>query len=164
MSAKEALERYFARVAEKEARSAKPKRKNQQPEESLKKEVLVWLRTNGFSVHSVESKAVFSQRLGRHMNSQTVLGFSDIAGVCPNGVGCFIELKAPGRRSTLRPAQRVFLTDKITLGTFALVIDSIEDLESTWKTFLTLMELRQKTDFLLHHLPKEKEEAWQSFE
>lgn len=163
MSAKLALDRYYQRVAKQDAKNSRPRRKNQKPEEILKAQVLIWLRQHGFSVHAVESKAVFSQKLGRYMNSQAVPGFADIAGACPNGIGCFIELKAPGRRSTLRPAQRKFLLEKVNLGCFAVVIDSAEDLAKTWTDFSKLTGIETKRAYLSGLLPKENIDKKQIF-
>lgn len=131
------------------------------PEKDLEKEVLVWLRANGFHVNVIEAKAVYNRKLDRYVAQTVSPGFVDIAGNDKTGLGTFIELKAPGRRSTLRENQREFLLQKIETGCFAVCIDSVNLLESQ---YLRFTELRQKQqfefskDFLRAALPKKKDE------
>lgn len=130
-------------------------KRNSKPEKILEKEILHFLRLNGFDVDVVESKAVFSQKLGRYLNSQTTVGMSDLIGNDKNGHACFIELKAKGRRSTLSQRQKLFLMKKIDSNAFACVVDSVEMLSQIyqdWKHYKasTDYEARQ---FLLNMLP-----------
>lgn len=158
MSAADALYKFSTRQLKQLERERKLKRKNGKPELQVQREVMKWLKANGFSCNVVESKAVYSKNAGRYLNSQTIPGFSDIAGACPNGLGCFIELKAPGRRSTLRSGQRAFLMDKINIGCFAVVVDSIEMLANIWNEFTRRykMEPELAKNLLRKHLPYEK--------
>lgn len=94
-----------------------------------------WLRANEFSVNVVESKAVYNQSAGRYIRGQTDQGFSDAVGCHNTGLGVFIEFKAPGRLSTLRPAQKAFLREKIDFGAFVAVVDSAERLSEIWESF-----------------------------
>jgi hypothetical protein len=163
MSAKKALDAFYRRELERFERESRPRRKNQKPELEVQRQVLAWLKEHGFSCHVVESKATYNRTASRYVSSKTTPGFSDITGVTPNGVGCFIELKAPGRRSTLRHAQRAFLTDKIQLGAFAVCVDSVSCLEQIWNAF----EHRRKMDpklakaVLFRHLPPERDDVFE---
>jgi len=153
MSAQQALDKYYRKILAENVGSKRTK--NGQPEKNLEKEVFIWLAAHGFSLHTVESKAVFSKRLGRYLKSQAVAGFSDLVGVSPTGLGCFIELKAPGRLSTLRPAQRAFLAQKIECGAFAVVVDSVDRLATLWEEFQLLrgVGFEEGVAYLLAKLP-----------
>ena len=125
-------------------RSSKP---NARPEKQVEKVVMAWLNQNGFYCHVVESKAVYSQSAGRYLKGQTVSGMPDIIGVGPhNGLGCFIELKAKGRRSTLSSNQKHFLKSVIELDAFAVCVDSETLIETYYREFTRLaVEDRQKS-------------------
>lgn len=120
---------------------------NARPEKLVEKVVMAWLNQNGFYCHVVESKAVYSQSAGRYLKGQTVSGMPDIIGVAPhNGLGCFIELKAKGRRSTLSSNQKHFLKSVIELDAFAVCVDSETLLETYYREFTRLnQEDRQKS-------------------
>lgn len=159
MSAKKALETFYRRQQEKLERESRPRRKNQKPELEVQRQVLAWLKEHGFSCHVVESKATYSKTAGRFVRSKTTVGFSDITGATPNGLACYIEVKAVGRRGTLRAGQRAFLMAKIQLGAFAVCVDSVNCLEQVWSAF----EHRRKIGpqlakaLLFRHLPPERE-------
>lgn len=161
MSAKKALESYYARQLAQLERVQSPRLKNAKPEEEVKRVVMAWLKEHGFSCHVVEAKAVYSKRAGRYVSSQTTPGFSDIVGACPNGLAAFIELKAPGKRSTLREGQRAFLVEKIDKGAFAVCVDSVECLATVWEAFehRVRMEPQLARALLLRHLPQERSAA-----
>lgn len=133
-STKAALERYFNKQA-KQNDPLRERRKNKKPEKLVEKAVMEWLKANQFSCHVVESKAVFSPRAGIYLNSQADPGMSDIVGCTPDGMGCFIELKAKGRRPALKDHQRRFLLSKITRGCFAACVDSVDYLEKCWSHY-----------------------------
>lgn len=158
--AKDALDRYFARQMKELEREQGPKRKNAKPEFEVRKAVMAWLRANGFSCNVIEAKAVYSYEAGRYTQGQTAPGVADLFGCTPDGLGCFIELKAPDRRSTLRPGQREFLISKIQLGCFAVVVDSVECLSLAWAEFThrRKMDPQLAKTFLLRHLPHESTE------
>lgn len=117
---------------------------NGKPEKEVSLACMAWLKANGFSCNVVESKAVYSEASGRYMSGQTDPGFSDCVGVHVSSVAVFIEFKAKGRLSTLRPAQKAFLRDKIKHNAFACVVDSVEMLAETWRLF-SLARLGQDT-------------------
>lgn len=136
----------------------KPTRKNKKPEEEVNKDLKKWFKENDFSMHRVESKATFSKALGRYSSSETEAGFSDWAGCTPSGLGSFIEAKANGKRSTLKPHQRAFLVDKINHGAFAVCVDSVGcliDIVNRCKGSNRV----QRIELLLNHLPKQKEDT-----
>jgi len=130
-STKAALNKYFA----KQLSSNKPKRTNQTPEKDLEKLVMLWLRQNNWKAWVVESKAVFSKAAGRFLRGSAQAGFPDMCGLNERGLFVAIELKSPGRRSTLREAQRAFLLEVIDSNGFACCIDSVDLLEKTYREF-----------------------------
>jgi hypothetical protein len=109
----------------------------------------------GFSVHVVESKAVYSARAGRYLRGMTTTGMSDLVAASPKGQAVFIEAKAPGKRSSLRPAQRDFLLGKIECHAFAVCVDSLEQLQKAWAHWGVLGDTEAAV-FLRAHLPSER--------
>lgn len=157
MSAKDALFRFYS----KRARVKKPRgKKNASPENDFKKIAKTWLEKNGFSVNVIESKAVWSESAGRYLRGNADVGFSDLVGVTPYlGVAFFIELKAPGRRSSIKLHQIEFLKSKINNHAFACCTDSIEHLEKCFRTWVNFKNSNQHQDainFLLNDLPKKE--------
>lgn len=128
----DAIAKYEKKIAPKQSTG----RKNKKPEKELEKIVMLWLKQNGFIVNVVESKAVYNPYAKRYLRGQTQAGFADIVGVTPSGHGCFIELKAPGRLSTLRDHQKAFLEARRACGAFAVAIDSIELLQKLYAAWL----------------------------
>ena len=131
---RDAIKLSVQRHAKKQLRTPRTKA-NGKPEKAVEKACMDWLRNNGFSVNVVESKAVYNAQAGRYLKGQTDQGFSDAVGCHNSGLAVFIEFKAPGRLSTLRPSQKAFLRDKIDFGAFACVVDGPERLEQIWKEF-----------------------------
>lgn len=101
MSARDALKKYYQNQIKNNERQLRPKCRNQRPEKGVQAEVMQWLKASGFSCHSIEAKAVYSFEVGRYVRGQTDAGVADLFGSSPGGLAVFIELKAPGRRSTL---------------------------------------------------------------
>jgi hypothetical protein len=81
-------------------------------------------------------------------------GYADVSGNTYDGLSIYIELKAPGKRSTLRDNQRDFLVKKIKSGCFAGVVDSVSCLETLWNNYNDALD---KKKALLDLLPPEKE-------
>lgn len=129
-------------------------KKNAGPEKQLEKEVLVWCRTRGWKVHVVEAKAVYSVAAGRYLNSQIPPGFPDVVGMNESGVFVGIELKAHGRRSTLRDNQRLFLIECISHGAFAVCVDRLDQLVEFYKAW----SISPSKEYLISILPVKKEE------
>ena len=155
MSVKDALYAY----SEKQLKKNKPKRrKNKKPEREVERQVMAWLNKNGFSCHVVESKAVYSPSAGRYVRGQAVSGFTDIVGCDKNGTAVFIELKAPGRKSTIKEHQRAFITEKIRHNCFALCTDSVNFLSSSYENWIKISHLNKQV-FLYSLLPKKKAQS-----
>lgn len=152
MSAKKAIEAYCLKQLKKT--SSKRKSKNDKPEKCLEKEVMAWLKDNDFDCTVVESKAVFSQKAGRYLNSQAIPGMADIVGNSPDGVAVFIELKAPKKLSTIRPAQYEFLKSKILSNCFAVCVDSVLLLDRLCTMWSVLKTSQARQTLLIEHLPK----------
>ena len=151
-STKAALDKFFAKAA----KQATPKapRKNQKPEFTLTlTPCLLWMRESGWSVDVVEAKGVYNAQAGRYLDGQTEAGMSDIVGCTPQGIGAFVEAKAPGKLSTLRPAQREFLIDKIRCGAFAVVVDSVDRLNRLYRKWWSMSGRTESIQFLMSELP-----------
>lgn len=130
-------------------------RKNNDPERKLQKEVINWLESLGFSVDNVDSKAQYSADQGRYISQNAKPGISDIIGNDPNGHAVYIELKAPGKRGTLRENQRDFLLRKINSNAFAIVADSKEFIWEAYSNWQNGPLLGAK-GYLIALLPPEK--------
>lgn len=152
-----ALNRFCDREAK---RASRPVRKNKKPEFEFKKKFVEWLEHNGFECDVVESKGVYNFAAGRYDHGQTKQGFSDVVGVTPyHGVACFIELKAPGRRGSLKSHQRDFLVRKIKRDAFAACTDSIAHFSETyevWRKLRAQFKIRESQDYLINNLPDVK--------
>lgn len=130
-STKACLERYFTKQAKKNDPTKKA-RKYTRPEKLVEKAVMQWLKDNDFSCHVVEAKAVYNKEAGTYLSGQAEKGMSDIVGCTPDGRACFIELKAKDQRCRLKDHQREFLMQKISRGSFATCVDSVEYIERCW--------------------------------
>ena len=155
MSARDALLRHHQKLLDKSIK-AKRKKPNKKPEKITETNCMRWLNDFGFSCHVVESKAVFSVASGGYKSGQTIPGFADIAGCTPDGWGCFIELKAKGRRSNLSDAQREFLKEKILKGCFACVVDCEGRLRETYMKWRSYHDKEDRITFLMNDLPKKR--------
>lgn len=134
-----ALGKYYARQNAKATN--KPHRKNAKPEKDAVKEVCTWLKLNSFSFDIIEASN-FDPVTGRLLKvSKATPGFSDIVATSPQGIACYIEVKAKGKRSTIRPHQEAFLKNKIQHSAFAICADSSDYLS---KHFIKWLELRKK--------------------
>lgn len=161
MSAKLALDKFSRRHAGIK-RQRQKNEKRQSPEKEVEKEVIEWCRKRGFDVSVVESKAVFSRSAQRYLRGQTEAGFSDIAGCDDCGRAVFIELKARGKKNTIRPAQVEFLLRKIRLGAFGVCVDSVDclnDFYINWSILKKESEEKAK-NYLLSVLPKSNQKEY----
>lgn len=118
------------------------------PELQVQIQVQTYLNNMGFDCDLYESKASLTTR-GYAKNKSLVEGHSDIAGCDENGHAIYIELKAKGKLSTLRPKQKLFLTRKINSNAFAVCVDSVEMLNDL---YLKWLQISDKKTFLLNHL------------
>ena len=109
--------------------SQKFKKKNKSPERLVQDAIIKHLKNLGFFVFEIESKAIKTPKKGGGFffrSAGAKKGTPDILGVSPSGQFVAIEVKAKGKRSTLRDEQRVFLNRVIDNNGFAMVCDSIE--------------------------------------
>lgn len=147
----QALNKYLSKL------DVKPTgRKNKKPEKEVEREVLNWCRLAGWSVDVVESKAVWSRSAKRFLKGQTRAGFADIVGITDDGLFVAIELKAPGRRGTIRQSQYDYLSGIICKNGFAVVVDSAELLQTYSAKFQSLQGEKRK-GYLLSILPIPRE-------
>ena len=154
MSIEDAVKKF----SQKQLPSKRRGKKNKKPEQKTVNACMAFFESRGFSMHVVESRAVYSLASSSYLRGQTIPGFSDSAGCTPNGIGSFVEFKAKDRLSTLRPAQREFLKEKILKGCFACVVDSVELLERIYHRWVELAPdgLDQQIAYLLSCLPRQK--------
>jgi hypothetical protein len=129
------------------------KRTNKKPEDLVRRSLYLWLKDNGFYPFVVEAKAVWSHDAGRYLTGQVEAGTSDILAVSPTGLFVAVEVKAKGRRSTLKGHQRQFLLQAIQRGGFASCSDSVEHLQDLYYRW----KLKPSKELLIQDLPKEKE-------
>lgn len=135
-------------------KETKPRKKrNKSPEKSVQYQVKDWMDIKGWSMHVVESKATFNPTVGRYLTSNAVPGMSDLIGNTPQGIAAFVELKAPGKRSTIRPAQRKFIEEKIKTNAFAVIIDSVALLEEIYFYWSQLHSFAERQLYLTRCLP-----------
>lgn len=135
--------------------TTKKRNKNKRPEAEIVKAIKRWLKSNGFSVNTVEAKATFDPGTGRYLTGQVERGFSDILACDPRGFACYIEVKAPGKRAALAEHQREFLIDKIDHNAFAGVFDSADDLADAHAQFTDIRRGGKSAKaYLLGLLPK----------
>ncbi len=154
MSAEDALLKHHQRQWDKIQKESRPKRKNRKPEKLVEIEVLAWAKEMGMSLHVVESKAVYSRAAGRYLHSQTSESLPDLIGNFGE-FSVWIELKARGRRSTLKDHQREFLVRKIQEGCFACCTDRMMHIDHLFQTWLKAGEMyRQK--YLMDDLPRKR--------
>ncbi len=154
MSSSSKIEKALLKYSAKQLKKPRTnKRRNKKPEEESVKEILKWCEQQRWSVHRVESKAVYSRSAGRYLRGQAVAGFPDIVGNTNRGQAVYIEVKAKGKRSTLKRHQSEFLLDKINTGCFALCADSAQHLGSLWIVYSALNEQLGRK-YLIDYLPK----------
>lgn len=128
------LGKYSKKMAEKPKK--KTRRKNKAPEKQVVKQICAWLKSSGFSYDIVEASSFDRTRKVMVHDTKVTAGFSDIVACDPYGFACYIEAKAPGKRSTLRDHQRQFLMNKIENNAFACVTDSVEHLNNLYFTWI----------------------------
>lgn len=151
-STKMALENYLKKQIQ-QTKTIKPK--NKKPEKELEKQMLPFLKSLGIFAWVVDSSAVYSASAGRYLYSQADVGCPDIIGVNHLGLFVAIELKSPGRRSSLKEHQRDFLTRLIQHNSFACCSDSVSHFSSLYSSWLTT-PLENRQAMLMQDLPKQR--------
>lgn len=147
-----AIDKFYRREQKKENRTRK---KNDCPEARVAKACLEALKVIGFSVQIYDSKATYDDKRDVWICKSMSAGQPDIMGVTCDGIGAFIEVKAPGRLSSFwratNEAQQNFILDRIEMNCFSIVTDSVERMlriYSLWKNAI------DKKQFLRDSLPK----------
>lgn len=159
----DALNRY----SQKQLDEGKPKkkRKNKKPEKEVEAACLKWMRDNGWSVQVLEAKSTWSPSQGRWCQQGMKAGTPDCVGSTDDGVGAFVEFKAPGRLSSFnsdkRYLQRKFIVDKINTNAFACVVDSAKRLETIYLKWLEIrtQDKNAARNYLLAMLPQKSEKT-----
>lgn len=131
-------------------------RQNDKPESYVEHRIFDHLNGIGWSIDFYESKAVYSEESGSYQTSKVRPGHSDLAGNTSKGEAVYIEVKAPGKRSTLSDNQREFLIDKIETNCFAICADSID---LVMKNYTDWMLSPNKKTYLLNALPLPKKKS-----
>lgn len=155
-STKKALDNYLMRIcAKEENKSKRAKRTN--PEKETEKEVLTYLRNINCDVDVVEA-STWDATLGRHVKSSVRAGFSDLVGNFETGTALFIELKALGRRSTIksRQDQLDFLVKKIKTNCFACCTDCVDHINNLFLQWQKL-DTYNRQALLFSDLPQPKQ-------
>ena len=128
------------------------------PEKKVEKEIQAWLFQNNFECEVYDSKGSYSEKLGRYTKHHGMKsGTPDLVGISPFGHFVAIELKAPGKESVCRMAQRQFLERKILKGGFCLVCSDVSYLANTWQTWIKLKKEDKDTEgvgYLMSLLPR----------
>lgn len=148
MSVKTALYNYLDRQANKEPND--PRRRNKTPEADLQAKIIKNGKKDDFKLYITDSSARWSGEAEAYVSEKYESGMSDLTGD-RDGLACYVEVKAPGKRYTLKMHQREFLLKKIDRGCFAVCVDSYELLVETW------VKWRQKGNYkevLKRALPK----------
>lgn len=149
--AKKRIEAAIHKWSKKQLPKPTRKKSNDKPEARFVLELKKYLTNLGWDVTIIESKANYSEESGRYTHGAVASGYPDLSGNLPNGLACYLETKAPGKRSTIRPAQHEFLTRKIASNCFAICVDSINYFE---RVFSEWQKVENKKSFLLKELPQ----------
>jgi len=128
-----------------------PRRKNETPEKTVEKDVLVWLRKIGCFVNVYDS-ALQPDAYSGPVRVAARSGTPDLLGCTNEGMFVAIELKAPGRRSTLKEHQREFLIRVIRNNGFACCTDSQSHLKELYNNWARL-DIDARIKLLLIDLP-----------
>lgn len=149
---------YSGRKAITSRKKRKTGRRNKTPEKNLvESEIYPRALQHGFDLTVVESKAVFSENIGRYIRGQTGEAMTDLVGN-HGPIACYIEVKARGKRSDFNKKknyrQRAFVERKIDSGAFACVVDSFDLLYDIWLRWLAEDHPLEKKRILREALPR----------
>lgn len=162
-----AMNKFSSRVEKERQRELGIGRKNDKPEKRLQTDALHWMRTKGWSVNVFEAKSTYDPSRGRYISQSMKAGTLDIGGSTSEGIACVIELKAPGKLSTLRDNQRKTLHEKINSNNFACVVDSVHRLETMyteWRRLRDLGDAAGARAYLVSMIPPESKSGLESEE
>lgn len=114
---------------------------------------------HGFDLSVIESKAVFSENIGRYIRGQTSESVTDLVGN-HGPISCYVEVKARGKRSDFNKKknyrQIAFVERKIESGAFVAVVDSWHLLYDIWLRWLAEDHPLEKKRILKDALPKRR--------
>lgn len=129
------------------------KGKNKAPEKDVEKELDAYWLAAGFFINRYESKA---KNIGGVWRSSGLeFGTPDRLGCDRSGYFIAVEVKAKGKRSSLREEQRIFLIKIIERGGFGLCCDSLEYFKKHYKMW-TGLSGKIRVDYLMALLPGAK--------
>lgn len=137
---------------ERQKREKKRKKKRKKPEEDVVKALLSFYKTHGFFVKRYESKAKFIG--GEWTAGGLSFGTPDLMGVCPSGFMHAVEVKAPGRRASLRTEQEKFLKKVISCNGFAYVCDDVDALKEVYGKWISYRSQSLRRQYLISLFPK----------
>lgn len=146
MDYKDRIRMSINKFAKKNLPKKRSNKKRKRPEKEVEREVKDWCEEFGWDVTVIDS--------GFHEGERSKVGeygFSDLAGNTPEGLSCYIELKAKGKISTLSIQQYLFLRRKIEKNCFAVVVDSAQLLGNLYRAFLVSTD---KKAYLISRLPE----------
>lgn len=127
------------------------------PEKLVEMQVRQWAMQNNVWLEVFDSKATYSVKAKSYRKSQGLrMGTPDLIGADANGLGVYIELKAPGKEDVCRLEQKLYLEKAIRSNCFACVVSSVDKLSEIYAnySFLRKDSLKKAQDYLLEHLPK----------
>lgn len=136
---------------------------NDDPENQVALLIDDWFRAREWDVGRYEAKARYNPETNAYTSKVMPVGVPDRMGLTPQGEPVYVEIKAPGKRSTFNIdrnyRQRNFLILKINYGAFGCVVDSVELLEQTyinWVKVKNSLGKNEAKEFLLNCLPKKR--------
>jgi hypothetical protein len=147
---KKRVEAATQKWSEKQLPKPPRKKSNDKPEARFALELKKYLTNLGWDMTIIEAKANFSESSNRYTHGAVAAGYPDLSGNMPNGIAVYIETKAPGNRSTIRPAQHAFLLRKISTNCFAICCDSLKYFD---RVFTEWNESNNPKAFLIKELP-----------
>lgn len=114
------------------------RKRNSSPEKIVQNQILFELFRLGIFAWVIDSKARFSEKIGRYKRSEIPVGHPDIIGVDKNGRFIAVECKAPGKLSNTTQFQESFLKRIRDNGGFAIVADSPEAVRAQYQEWVLL--------------------------
>lgn len=141
----------------------KRQKRNMKPEKITEKECLEWMRSEGWEVQVVDSKAIYNKAAGCYtQNTSVKTGNADVQGIMIDGTSVAVELKAKGKLSTFlkdgNEKQRDFIIKRIHMNGFACVVDSVQMLQTIYMQWLDFRTIDKECakQYLLSCLPVRK--------
>lgn len=133
------------------------KRKHGKPEKEVEEACLIYMRSLGWEVQIIESKATQVNGVWRQQSVKA--GNADCEGVMPDGNSVSVEFKAPGKLATFNQErnyrQKEFILRRINMNSFACVVDSADRLKEIYERWAKIKEINpaEAKHYLLSMLP-----------